>query len=67
MGRNSFGDIFLCVAGKIILKWILDKLDIVTCRPTARERLDKQARNKYATNNTVDPFLGNARNTCTQQ
>jgi hypothetical protein len=36
--------------------------DTVTCRPIAREPLGKQARNKYATNNKVDPFLGNARN-----
>jgi hypothetical protein len=35
---------------------------IVTCRPIARERLGKQARNKYSTKNRVDPFLGNARN-----
>jgi hypothetical protein len=35
---------------------------IVTCKPIARERLGKQARNKYSTNNVVDPFLGNARN-----
>jgi hypothetical protein len=39
----------------------------VTCRPTARERLGKQARNKYSTNNRVNPFLGNARNAHTQQ
>jgi hypothetical protein len=41
--------------------------NIVTCRPIARERLGKQARNKYATNNRVDPLLGNPRNTRTQQ
>jgi hypothetical protein len=40
---------------------------IVTYRPIAREQLGKQARNKYATNNRVDPFLGNALNTRTQQ
>jgi hypothetical protein len=39
----------------------------VTCRPTARERFGKQARNKYATNNRVDPFPGNARNTRMRQ
>jgi hypothetical protein len=32
--------------------------NIVTCIPVAMERLGKQARNKYATNNTVDPLLG---------
>jgi hypothetical protein len=26
-----------------------EKLDTVTCRPVARERIGKQARNKYAT------------------
>jgi hypothetical protein len=36
--------------------------DIMTCRPIAKERLVKQVRNKYATNNRVDPLLGNARN-----
>jgi hypothetical protein len=39
----------------------------VACRPIARERLSEQARNKYLTNNRVDPLLGNARNTRTQQ
>jgi hypothetical protein len=34
----------------------------VTSRPLARERLGKQAHNKYASNKRVDPFLGNARN-----
>jgi hypothetical protein len=34
----------------------------VTCRPVARQRLGKQARNKYTTNNRVDPLLGNTRN-----
>jgi hypothetical protein len=43
------------------------KLYIVTCRPTARERFGNQARNKYATNNRADPFLGNARNARMQQ
>jgi hypothetical protein len=42
-------------------------LHIVTCRAFARERLGKQTSNKYATNNTVDPFLGNTRNARTQQ
>jgi hypothetical protein len=42
-------------------------MHIVTCKPIARERLGKQACNKYATNNKVDPFPGNARNTRTQQ
>jgi hypothetical protein len=41
--------------------------DIVTCRPVARERPDKQVGNKYATNNRVDPLLGEARNTRMQQ
>jgi hypothetical protein len=40
---------------------------IVTRRPIAKERLGKEAHNKYATNNRVDPFLGNAHNTRTQQ
>jgi hypothetical protein len=40
---------------------------IVTCRAVARERLGKQPRNKYATNNRAGSFLGNARNTRTQQ
>jgi hypothetical protein len=31
----------------------------VTCRPIARERLGKQARDKYAANSRVDPFLSN--------
>jgi hypothetical protein len=31
----------------------------VTCRPIARGRLGKQARNKYATNNRGRPVLGN--------
>jgi hypothetical protein len=43
------------------------KVYIVTCRPIARERLGKQTRNQYATNNRVDQFLDNARNTRTQQ
>jgi hypothetical protein len=43
------------------------KYNIVTCRPVARERFGEQAHQKYATNNRVDPFLGNARNTRTQQ
>jgi hypothetical protein len=34
----------------------------VTCRPIARERLGKQARNKYSTNIRVDPFLDNEHN-----
>jgi hypothetical protein len=42
-------------------------MNTVTCRPIARERLGKQARNKYSTNNKVDPFLGTARSTRTQQ
>jgi hypothetical protein len=29
--------------------------NIVTCRPTVRERLGKQVRNRYSTNNRVDP------------
>jgi hypothetical protein len=40
---------------------------IVTRIPIARQRLDKQARNKYATNNRVFPLLGNARDTRKQQ
>jgi hypothetical protein len=36
---------------------------VVTCRPIAREQLRKQARNKYGTNNRVDLFLGDTRNT----
>jgi hypothetical protein len=40
---------------------------IVTCIPITSERLGKQACNKYSTNNRVYPFLGNARNTSTQQ
>jgi hypothetical protein len=40
---------------------------IVTCRPIAMERVGKQTRNKHATKNRVDPFLGNAHNTRTQQ
>jgi hypothetical protein len=39
----------------------------VTCRPIGRERFGKQARNKYATNNRVNPFLGNTCRTRTQQ
>jgi hypothetical protein len=34
----------------------------VTHIPIARQRLCKQARNKYATNNRVGPLLGNVRN-----
>jgi hypothetical protein len=37
----------------------------MTCRLIAKERLDKETRNKYATNNRVDPVLDNARNTRT--
>jgi hypothetical protein len=37
----------------------------VTCRPIAKERVGKQVRNKYATNNRVDLFLGNARSSRT--
>jgi hypothetical protein len=40
---------------------------IVKCRPIVRGRLGKESRNKYATNNRVDTFLGNARSTPTQQ
>jgi hypothetical protein len=39
----------------------------VTWTPIARQRLGTQARKKYATNNRIDPLLGNARNTRTQQ
>jgi hypothetical protein len=39
----------------------------VTCKHIAKERLGKQVRNKYVTNNRVDPFLGNAHNTRTQK
>jgi hypothetical protein len=39
----------------------------VTCRRIVRERLCKQARNKYTTQKRADQFLGNARNICTQQ
>jgi hypothetical protein len=46
---------------------IVRLIRIVTCRSIARERLGKQARNKYTTNKRMDPFLGNARNTRTQQ
>jgi hypothetical protein len=42
-------------------------INIVTHRPIARQRLGKQAHNKYATNNRIDPFLRNVRNTRTQQ
>jgi hypothetical protein len=35
---------------------------IETCIHTVRERLVKQARNKYLTNNKVESFLGNTRN-----
>jgi hypothetical protein len=38
------------------------KYNTVTCRPVARERPGKQARNKYTTNNRADPLLDNARN-----
>jgi hypothetical protein len=38
----------------------------VTHMSITRQRIAKQARNQYATNNRVDSFLGNARNTCTQ-
>jgi hypothetical protein len=37
----------------------------VTCRPIARERLGKQARNQYETNSRGDPFLSNAHNSNT--
>jgi hypothetical protein len=47
--------------------WNVPYIDIVTCRPIARERIGKEARNNYATNNRIDTFLRNARNTCTQQ
>jgi hypothetical protein len=40
---------------------------IVTRRPIAMEQLGKQTLNKYSTKNRVDPFLGNTRNTSTQQ
>jgi hypothetical protein len=40
---------------------------IVTHIPIVRQRLGKQARNKYATSNRVDPLLYNVRNTPTQQ
>jgi hypothetical protein len=40
---------------------------IATHKPVARQRFGKQARNKYVTNNSVDPLQGNARNTLTQQ
>jgi hypothetical protein len=47
--------LFQCIISIVYLKyydmWIV-----------ARERLGKQARNKYATNNRLDPFLGKARN-----
>jgi hypothetical protein len=33
--------------------------------PIARQRLGKQACNKYAANSRVDPLLGNAHNPCT--
>jgi hypothetical protein len=51
----------------MFLNIIHRRVYIVTCRPIARELLRKQARNKHTTNNTVDPFLGNNRNTHTQQ
>jgi hypothetical protein len=38
---------------------------MVTHIPIVRQRLGKQARNKYATNNRLDPLLGNARSTRT--
>jgi hypothetical protein len=40
---------------------------IVTHIPIARQRLSKEARDKYAKNNKVDPLLGNASNKRTQQ
>jgi hypothetical protein len=41
---------------------VLNTSRIVTCRPIVRERFGKQTRNKYGTNNRVDPFVGNTRN-----
>jgi hypothetical protein len=35
----------------------------MTCRAIAEEQFGKQARNKYATNNGVDPSISEARNT----
>jgi hypothetical protein len=66
----------ICTYLKLILHTIFETrsaysqhkvLKIVTCRPIARKRLGKQARNKYATNNRVELFLGNACNIVTQQ
>jgi hypothetical protein len=37
----------------------LNKINVVTFISIARQRLGKQARNKYSTNNRVDPLLGN--------
>jgi hypothetical protein len=39
----------------------------VTHIPTATQRFGKQARNKYATYNRADPWLGNASDTRTQR
>jgi hypothetical protein len=41
--------------------------NIVTCRPNARERFDKQAYDNYSTKNRADPFLDNERNMYMQQ
>jgi hypothetical protein len=59
--RNIFS------SDKYLASYSKEIIHNVTCRPIARELLDKQARKKYATNNRVDTFLDNARNTSTQQ
>jgi hypothetical protein len=58
---------FLITEYKICKIYAFYHLFIVMHIPIARQRLSRQACNEYATNNRVDPFLGNARNTRTQQ
>jgi hypothetical protein len=44
--------LFTCLRYDLVTD--MNDIYIVTCRPIARQRLGKQARNKYATNNRED-------------
>jgi hypothetical protein len=68
LGNNIciFDALFLPFIDFVLVSTIIESAVYTVMHITfARKRIGKQARNKYATNNRVDPLLGNAHNNIT--